>query len=93
MAKRPTFAKLAHSEPAPAPAPAVMAAEVEPMLPINAPTVQRSRRGKRAMTVYIPAELQKALRLFAVANDRTLEDMAIEGMNDLLRKYGEHPVG
>lgn len=93
--KRPTFAKLAHN-PAPEPqaAPAAIAtAEAEPMLPINAPTVQRSRQGKRAMTVYLPAELTRALRVFAAREDRTLEDMAGEAMKDLLRKYGEHPAG
>ena len=90
---RPSFAALAHqTPPAAAPAPASTPTEAQPMLPIVAPTVQRSRQGKRAMTAYIPAELAKALRVYGAREERTLEDMVVEAMNDFLRKYGEHPA-
>lgn len=82
------FGKLAHR-----------AAEAQPeadagqaMLPMAAPQVQRSRVGKRALTVYLPPELVKAFRLLAVEEDRTAEDMTAEALNDLLRKYGKHPA-
>lgn len=90
---RPSFAGLAHA-PAPvaAPAPAPAPTNGEPASPRSAPTVQRSRQGKRAMTAYIPAELAKALRVFGAREDRTLEEMVVEALNDFLRKNGEHPA-
>lgn len=90
---RPSFAGLAHA-PAPvaAPAPAPAASDAEPASPRSASTVQRSRQGKRAMTAYIPAELAKALRVFGAREDRTLEEMVVEALNDFLRKNGEHPA-
>ena len=92
---RPSFAGLAHAPAlAPVAVPALVskAAEAESASPRAASTVQRSRQGKRAMTVYIPAELAKALRVFGAREDRTLEDMVVEAMNDFLRKNGEHPA-
>lgn len=44
------------------------------------------------MTAYIPAELAKALRVFGAREDRTLEEMVVEALNDFLRKNGEHPA-
>lgn len=90
---RPSFAGLAHA-PAPiaAPAPAPAATDVDPATPRPASTVQRSRQGKRAMTAYIPAELAKAIRVFGAREDRTLEEMVVEALNDFLRKNGEHPA-
>lgn len=90
---RPSFAGLAHA-PAPVAVPAPVSASIEadPAVQKAPPTVQRSRQGKRAMTTYIPAELAKALRIFAAREDRTLEDMVVEAMNDFLRKNGEHPA-
>lgn len=98
---RPTFAKLAHQpKPQPTPAAAEQAApasmeagEDQPMLPMAAPKVQRSRQGKKGLTIYVAAELAKTVRLLSVKSERTLEDMATEAFNDLLRKYGEHPAG
>jgi len=92
---RPSFAGLAHAPtlaPVAVPNLAPAATEVESISPRPAPTVQRSRQGKRAMTAYIPAELAKALRVFGAREDRTLEDMVVEAMNDFLRKNGEHPA-
>lgn len=90
---RPSFAGLAHAPAlAPAPAPTTAPTDAEPATPRSASTVQRSRQGKRAMTAYIPAELAKALRVFGAREDRTLEEMVVEALNDFLRKNGEHPA-
>lgn len=94
---RPTFANLVqHPKPEPqpeaAPTVATPSGEQEPMLPLNAPRVQKSRQGKRSLTAYLPSEQVKAVRLLAVKSDRTLEDMTREALDDLLRKYGEHPA-
>lgn len=95
---RPTFAKLAqHPKPEPlAPAPnleQIEDGEDQPMLPIHAPKIQKSRQGRKALTAYLPVEQVKAVRMLALRNDRTLEDMTREALDDLLRKYGEHPAG
>ena len=66
--------------------------EDQPSLPIKAPKIQRSRRGKKAMTFYVDPELSKAVRLLAVEHERSLEDLATEALNDFLRKNGRHPV-
>lgn len=95
---RPTFAKLAQN---PKPEPLAAAPTVErieggdeePMLPIHAPKVQKSRQGRKALTAYLPVQQVKAVRMLALRNDRTLEDMTREALDDLLRKYGEHPAG
>ena len=91
MAKGTRFAALAHGA-KPTPAPPADADPGQAMLPMAAPQVQRSRVGKRALTVYLPPELVKAVRLLAVESDRTAEDMTAEALNDLLRKHGKHPV-
>lgn len=95
MAQRPRLSSLAHNpkpaqiEPQAAPAPELD--EEQPMLPIKAPKVQRSRQGKKAVTVYVSAEMARTIKILAAKNDRQIEDMAREALNDLLRKYGEHP--
>jgi hypothetical protein len=99
MSQRPSLAKLAHkprsAESAPvsfaAPA-AVQEIDEQPIPPTTAPKVQRSRQGKRALTVYLAPELVRALRLFSVKSERSLEDLSREAFNELLRTYGEHPA-
>lgn len=95
---RSSFSKLAHNpkpEPEAAPtitaAPQIEAGEAEPMLPMKAPKVQRSRQGKKAMTFYVSVEMARALKVLAAENDRLIEDMAREAFNDLLRKFEKHP--
>lgn len=95
MAQRPALTSLAHNpKPAPiaaaAPEP-ISEAEAEPMLPMTAPKVQRSRQGRKAVTVYVTPEMSRAIKILAAKSDRPLEDIAREAFNDLLRKHGEHP--
>ena len=95
MTARPSLAKLAHTS-APTleslPVLAVAEASDQAISPIYAPKVQKSREGKKGFTVFLAPELARAMRVFAVKNDRTLEDVTTEALNDLLRKYGEHPA-
>lgn len=95
MTARPSLAKLAHTPAQAIESPVVLAvAETggQAITPIHAPKVQKSREGKKGFTVFLAPELARAMRVFAVKNDRTLEDVATEALNELLRKYGEHPA-
>ena len=94
MARKPArFAELKQTpDPEPAPPPMVEAeAEAQAFLPMKAPVIQKSRQGKKNVSVYVSNAQAKALRIMAVKQERTLEDIAREAFNEILRKYGEHP--
>ena len=95
MARRKSFAALEEpkEEPAPAPEPAAEVSEApdEPMLPIKAPRIAKARRGKKQIAGFFPPSVQKAVKLLAVENDKTVEAMLGEAINLLLRHYGKHP--
>lgn len=97
---RPSFAKLAHQppkaeppQPTPAPSASPVTAEEQPMLPMRAPLVQRSRQGKKTIAGYFEPEFAKAIKTLGVELDRTTESLMREALNDLLRKNGKHPFG
>ena len=50
-----------------------------------------SRAAKGIMTRVNPEGL-KALRFLALERDTTLQALAVEAFNDLLKKYGKRPV-
>ena len=41
------------------------------------------------MAVYLPPEAHKQLRMLAVDQDRSLQDLAIEALDDLFQKHGK----
>lgn len=63
------------------------------VVPIN--TVERksviaqSRIGKRVISAYIVPEAARQLKLLATENDRTVQDLIEEAINDVFRKYGK----
>ncbi len=44
----------------------------------------------RALGVRVPAELAKALRILAAKKDKTMQEILVESIRDVLKKYGEH---
>lgn len=65
---------------------------------ITAETVQAtdtppSRVGRKAISGYFPPELSLALHHCARKHDLSLQALMAEAFNDVLRKYGESPVG
>lgn len=48
-----------------------------------------SRRGKKALTGYFDAEVIRQLKLLAAAEDKTMQALMSEGINELFKKYGK----
>jgi hypothetical protein len=52
-----------------------------------------SRIGRKAISGYFAPEMSLALHHCARKNGLSLQDLMSEAFNDVLRKYGESPVG
>jgi hypothetical protein len=52
-----------------------------------------SRIGRKAISAYFAPELSMALHHCARKHDLSLQALMAEALNDVLRKYGESPVG
>ena len=59
---------------------------------MDRPTLAASRRGKRNVSVYVNPTAAKQLRLLMVEQDRTVQALMEEAMNDLFRKYGKSAI-
>ncbi len=47
-----------------------------------------SRRGKKALTGYFDPEVLKQLKILAASEDKTMQALMAEGINELFKKYG-----
>ena len=47
-----------------------------------------SRRGKKALTGYFDPEVIKQLKVLAAAEDKTMQSLMSEAINELFKKYG-----
>jgi hypothetical protein len=54
---------------------------------------KNSRAGKKAVAGYFSPELSRALNILAIEQDKSLQALLGEAIDDLLRKYGKHPFG
>ena len=52
-----------------------------------------SRTGKKTVAGYFSPELSRALNILAIEQDKSLQALLGEAIDDLLRKYGKHPFG
>lgn len=92
MSRKPSFANLRdRSAAAPAPAPAraaapVVAAETEAKGPA-------SRQGRKQIAGFFTPDMSLAMHMLARRQDRSLQALMAEAFNDVLRKYGESPIG
>ena len=92
MSRKPSFANLRdRSAAAPAPAPAraaapVVAAETEAIGPA-------SRQGRKQIAGFFTPDMSPAMHMLARRQDRSLQALMAEAFNDVLRKYGESPIG
>jgi hypothetical protein len=60
---------------------------------ISSTAIAQSRIGRKAISGYFAPELSLALHHCARKNDISLQALMAEAFNDVLRKYGESPVG
>lgn len=52
-----------------------------------------SRAGRKAIAAYFSPEMSLAMHLCARKNGRSLQELMAEAFDDVLRKYGESPIG
>jgi hypothetical protein len=51
-----------------------------------------SRQGKKAITGYFDPAVSKQLKRLALEQDKTVQDLLGEGLNELFTKYGQNPI-
>jgi len=52
-----------------------------------------SRVGRKAISAYFSPEMSLAMHICARKNGVSLQELMAEAFNDVLRKYGQSPVG
>lgn len=89
MSRKPSFANLRDRTPAPAatPAPAPAAPAVADA---KGPA---SRQGRKQIAGFFTPDMSLAMHMLARRQDRSLQALMAEAFNDVLRKYGESPIG
>ncbi len=53
------------------------------------PTQPRSRSGKKTVAGYFDPHTSKQLKILAVEQEKTLQDLLGEALQDLFKKYGK----
>lgn len=61
--------------------------------PSSEPQTPPSRVGRKAISGYFSPELSLAMHTCARRNGLSLQDLMAEAFDDVLRKYGESPIG
>ena len=68
------------------------AQEIQPAAPAPQPEAQAhrppSRRGLKALTVWVDPAIHQQIRMMALEQNRPAEDMLREAVADLFQKYG-----
>ena len=57
------------------------------------PATPPGRVGRKAIAVYFSPEMSLAMHTCARRQNLSLQDLMAEAFDDVLRKYGESPVG
>ena len=48
-----------------------------------------SRRGRKAVTIYLDTAAHRQLRMLAIEQDSAVQHLAVEAVNDLFQKHGK----
>ena len=91
MSRKPSFAHLRdRAATPPAPATAASAAPSAVAAEAKGPA---SRQGRKQIAGFFTPEMSLAMHMLARRQDRSLQALMAEAFNDVLRKYGESPIG
>lgn len=60
--------------------------------PVSRTTLPPSRVGKRNVGGHFEPTVARQLRILAAENDRTIQDLVAEALNDLFRKYNKSAI-
>ncbi|WP_296222641.1 ribbon-helix-helix domain-containing protein [uncultured Sphingomonas sp.] len=101
MSRKPSFANLRTAKTAEAAAPASeaermpKAAEASQKEAATTPSERRpeSRAGRKQIAGFFTPEMSFAMHMLARRQDKSLQALMAEAFNDVLRKYGESPIG
>ena len=86
MSRKPSFANL-RTQPPPTAQPD--AAENTPAGAARAP----SREGRKQIAGFFTPDMSLAMHMMARRQGRSLQALMVEAFDDVLRKYGETPIG
>lgn len=90
MSRKPSFANLRDRVATPAPAVPAPAAPVAGDADAKGPA---SRQGRKQIAGFFTPDMSLAMHMLARRQDRSLQALMAEAFNDVLRKYGESPIG
>jgi len=65
----------------------------QPSEDIHATPTPPSRVGRKAIAAYFSPEMSLAMHVCARKNGLSLQELMAEAFDDVLRKYGESPIG
>ena len=89
MSRKPSFANLrsAGTPPIAAPAPTATPAQE------GSPARPQSREGRKQIAGFFTPDMSFAMHTLARRQGKSLQTLMAEAFNDVLRKYGESPMG
>jgi len=74
------------------PTPEVPQAAVPPRRPTQPSAVPPSRVGKKPVTAFFDPEVSRQIKKIGLDQDKTMQDLLQEALNDLFRKYDLPPI-
>jgi hypothetical protein len=51
-----------------------------------------TREGKKTIAGFFPLEVSTQLKMLGLTNNKTVQDLLAEALNDLFTKYGKSPI-
>lgn len=92
MSRKPSFANLRDRATPPPPAPAAASTALVATAAADAKG-PASRQGRKQIAGFFTPDMSLAMHMLARRQDRSLQALMAEAFNDVLRKYGESPIG
>lgn len=93
MSRKPSFANLRDRGTAAAAAPAPTKVAAAAPVAESGSKGPASRQGRKQIAGFFTPDMSLAMHMLARRQDRSLQALMAEAFNDVLRKYGESPIG